>query len=367
MELDETQLHTTCSKSNAVLLKTSNGCSIPLSETPFRQAEKQYKLTKPERPGKKRPERTAPSRHGFDDAANVDTDYSDVVDFQHIESNTQVNQNQMRRLSPGCFAFDGVPGLLFFPKALSEGEQKMWVEKALDEYACSPPHPNNRTNLDPSVTTGPYCAKANPLRWATLGFSYDWSNKVYNPTRFSPFPEQLREMILRVVKTVGEAADKDAQSTTTADVDAKLDHIANSKASVLCSSYEPQTAIVNYFPVGTMMCAHQDLSEPSLHRPLISISLGCSAVFLMGTTSRQDKPHAFILRSGDIVSFAGESRLAFHGVPRILDDCPAYLLPTENGQPGDDDRIKNLRVNINVRQVYDEPQECVREQRHADP
>jgi alkylated DNA repair protein alkB family protein 1 len=297
-----------------------------------------------------------------------------VVDFQHIETNTQDNQDQIRRLSPGCFAFDGVPGLLFFPKALSEVEQKEWVEKALNKYSCSPPHPNNRTNLDSSVTTGPYCAKTNPLRWATLGFSYDWSNKIYDPTRYSPFPEQLREMILRVVKTVGEAAEKDALSTAGAESeagandDAVKDHIANSKASVLCTSYEPQTAIVNYFPVGTMMCAHQDLSEPSLHRPLISISLGCSAVFLMGTTSRQDRPHAFILRSGDIVSFAGESRLAFHGVPRILDDCPAYLLPSENnGQPEDDDRIKNLRVNINVRQVYDEPQECVRELRRPNP
>lgn len=353
MKVSQSELHLTCSKSNAVLVKEeSSGDALPLSETAFRKAEKEYKLTKP---GKKRIERSVPLRLGFDDAMNVDTDFVNVVDFRYFDGNTDGNKVLMKQLSPGCFSFGGVPGLLFFPSALSIEEQQTWVQRSLDDFACSPPFPNNITNLNPDRSTGAYCPQANALRWATLGFSYDWSKKLYSPDRYSPFPEELREMILRVMGTVHSAGMQDIDTRATM----LARDVKEAMQSVLCSSYEPQTAIVNYFPIGTMMCAHQDLSEPSLHRPLISISLGCSAIFLMGTSSRFDKPHAFILRSGDVVAFSGESRTAFHAVPRILDDCPSYLLP----EGSDDSRIKGLRININVRQVYDEPQPCVREKR----
>lgn len=95
-----------------------------------------------------------------------------------------------------------------------------------------------------------------------------------------------------------------------------------------CSSpetYEPQTCIVNYYPVGSMMMCHQDISEEVLDQPLVSVSLGCSSIFLMGTESRDDSPYAFLLRSGDVAAFSGPARAAFHSVPRILDDCPDYL------------------------------------------
>uniref|UniRef100_A0A0A9ZI75 Alpha-ketoglutarate-dependent dioxygenase alkB n=1 Tax=Lygus hesperus TaxID=30085 RepID=A0A0A9ZI75_LYGHE len=91
------------------------------------------------------------------------------------------------------------------------------------------------------------------------------------------------------------------------------------------SSYEPQTCIVNYYPVGSMMMCHQDISEEVLDQPLVSVSLGCSAIFLMGSTSRDDAPFAFLLKSGDVAAFSGPSRAAFHSVPRVLDDCPDYL------------------------------------------
>eukprot|EP00758_Cryptobia_borreli_P011452 Tbor_TRINITY_DN5657_c6_g1::TRINITY_DN5657_c6_g1_i1::g.9457::m.9457/K10765/ALKBH1; alkylated DNA repair protein alkB homolog 1 len=184
------------------------------------------------------------------------------------------------------------------------------------------------------------------------------------------------------------------------------------RTAVLCETYEPQAAIINYFPLYTSMCAHQDLSEPSLHRPLVSISLGCSCIFLMGDNNRNNKPFAFIIRSGDMVVFTGPARVAYHGVPRILSDCPEYLYNNNNNNNNNnsnnsdvnnnsnsnslyidssdnnevssdttnsatcssssssdnnnsnnnnnnvysgDSRMKELRININVRQVYDEP------------
>ena len=47
-------------------------------------------------------------------------------------------------------------------------------------------------------------------------------------------------------------------------------------------------------------------------------SFGQSAIFLVGGRTKQVKPKALLLHSGDIVIMSGESRLAFHGVPRVL-------------------------------------------------
>ena len=47
----------------------------------------------------------------------------------------------------------------------------------------------------------------------------------------------------------------------------------------------------------------------------------------MGGKTRQVRPQALLLHSGDIVIMSGESRLAFHGVPRVLPPPPETPLP----------------------------------------
>lgn len=66
------------------------------------------------------------------------------------------------------------------------------------------------------------------------------------------------------------------------------------------------------------LSGHTDHSEKDLSRPLLSLSFGQSAIFLIGGPTKQVRPKALLLNSGDIVIMAGQSRLAFHGVPKIL-------------------------------------------------
>ena len=47
-------------------------------------------------------------------------------------------------------------------------------------------------------------------------------------------------------------------------------------------------------------------------------SFGQSGIFLIGGKTKQVKPVPILLQSGDVVIMSGESRLAYHGVPRIL-------------------------------------------------
>jgi alkylated DNA repair protein alkB homolog 1 len=308
----------------------SGNCGQPteLANTAFRLEEKRYKLYKPDPKAPKTQRR------------RCDTDFTDVVDFRSVNCNTEVNRAMMRlvplpddpssNVTP-CYTFSGVPGLLFFPGAIDAKQQSHWCQQALERFTLSKDFPNNRSTLDTSVKTHGYDPT---LRWATLGFKYDWTRREYHKDLWVGFPRRLNDVMRGLV-----------------------DRVAAVTQDQFCAQglYESQTAIVNFFPVGTMMMAHQDISEVCLAKPLMSMSLGCTCVFLMGTDRREDKPHAFFLRSGDVVAFTGPARTAYHAVPRILDDCPEYLLPSVgDAAAGWRACMDGLRININVRQVYDE-------------
>jgi hypothetical protein len=47
----------------------------------------------------------------------------------------------------------------------------------------------------------------------------------------------------------------------------------------------------------------------------VSLSLGCSAVFLMGGPGREQRPSAIMLHSGDLLVLAGPARGCYHGGP----------------------------------------------------
>lgn len=61
--------------------------------------------------------------------------------------------------------------------------------------------------------------------------------------------------------------------------------------------------------------------------PCDCCSFGQSAIFLIGGKSKQVKPVALLLRSGDVVIMSGSARLAYHGVPRILPPSSSEMIP----------------------------------------
>lgn len=78
---------------------------------------------------------------------------------------------------------------------------------------------------------------------------------------------------------------------------------------------------MNYYHMDSTLSGHTDHSEKDLAQPLLSLSFGQSAIFLIGGTTKQTRPKALLLNSGDIVIMSGDSRLAYHGVPKILPYC----------------------------------------------
>jgi DNA oxidative demethylase len=81
---------------------------------------------------------------------------------------------------------------------------------------------------------------------------------------------------------------------------------------------EPDSCLVNLYRDGARMGLHQDKDEQDFDVPVLSLSLGDTALFRLGGQKRSDPTRSFRLSSGDICVIGGASRLVFHGVDRTL-------------------------------------------------
>lgn len=102
--------------------------------------------------------------------------------------------------------------------------------------------------------------------------------------------------------------------------------------------YEPEACLVNHYAPDAKMGLHQDKDEQWLEAPVVSISLGDTCLFRIGTTERRGKTKSVRLESGDVVVLSGPGRLVFHGVDRIM--------------PNTSDVLKQAgRINLTLRRV----------------
>lgn len=138
---------------------------------------------------------------------------------------------------------------------------------------------------------------------------------------------------------------------------ARLSELATQLAAACGLRLRAQAAILNLYHGGSSMCGHRDDAEPCQSAPIVSISLGMDAVYLLGRESRDVPPVAMRLRAGDVVVQGGASRAYVHGVPAILkregvsdeDDAEAI-----RGHRADlASWLGSHRLNINVRQCFD--------------
>nr|CAD1836615.1 unnamed protein product [Ananas comosus var. bracteatus] len=267
--------------------------------TAFRGAEKRYKLYKtlPHRP-KSRMKTTSGTKP---------TDLSDVVDFKAVlESFASGRDLPTGILRFDCDGFDRPvfciedrPGFFFIPSALTIEEQCYWIRESLATF----PQPPNRTNLTAiygqfmkflfaetsDVHRVETCksiaalALLKKLRWSTLGLQFDWSKRNYDVSLpHNKIPDALCTLARKMAVP----------------------------ALPFGEDFHPEAAIVNYFGPSDMLGGHLDDMELDWTRPIVSISLGCKAIFLLGGKTREDVPIAMFLRSGDIVLMAGKQENA---------------------------------------------------------
>ncbi|EGX94636.1 oxidoreductase, 2OG-Fe(II) oxygenase family [Cordyceps militaris CM01] len=266
-----------------------------------------------------------------------------------------------------------LPGLLIAPSLVPPAVQVAALDKMLHRDLSNPEHQTNMhlhydlpypagatvatrsffslapesaarfTPKDPSVHK-PLTAKqvlSRRLHWVTLGGQYDWTNRVYPEGQdAAAFPVDIARFL-----------------------------------AALFPATDAQAAIVNLYSPGDTMMLHRDVSEFT-DKGLVSLSFGCDGLFMIAPNTPagggegaeaqaqappSDKDYLLLrLRSGDAIYMTQESRVAWHGVPKIVPDtCPEYLenWPAQadgHGQFGAwEGWMRSKRINLNVRQVRD--------------
>ncbi|TBU29048.1 hypothetical protein BD311DRAFT_662034 [Dichomitus squalens] len=194
------------------------------------------------------------------------------------------------------------------------------------------------------------------LRWANIGWYYHWGTKQYD---FSRGPGEIADLVRGVCR---RAVEQIPWEEVFGDgVGDEMDWGETGPDwAYWKETYEPDAGIVNFYQTKDTLMAHVDRSEICATSPLVSISLGCAAVFLIGGLTRDDPPTPILLRSGDAVVMSGPAcRRAYHGVPRILEGTlPPHLEgPNVWGSDEDDwgvyeEYLCGTRINVNVRQVF---------------
>lgn len=103
------------------------------------------------------------------------------------------------------------------------------------------------------------------LHWVHLGYQFDYNVVDYKPEHYYGFPKDLSGLMNHIAEAIGYPG------------------------------YTPEAGIVNYYPLGASMGGHTDHYELDLSWPLISISFGQPAVFLIGGKTRNIKPTGNLL------------------------------------------------------------------------
>lgn len=93
---------------------------------------------------------------------------------------------------------------------------------------------------------------------------------------------------------------------------AELAHDAAARAGF--PGFVPDACLVNTYTPGARMGLHQDRDERDFTWPIVSVSLGLDAVFLIGGLRRADPTRPLALGDGDVLVFGGPARRMFHGV-----------------------------------------------------
>jgi alkylated DNA repair protein (DNA oxidative demethylase) len=102
--------------------------------------------------------------------------------------------------------------------------------------------------------------------------------------------------------------------------------------------HEPEACLVNFYRQGAKMGLHRDEDEEDFAAPVVSVSLGDTAIFRIGGTERGGKTETLKLSSGDVLVMGGASRLCYHGIDRVLTGTSSLL--KEGG-----------RINLTLRRV----------------
>ena len=171
------------------------------------------------------------------------------------------------------------PGLHFFQSAVADAEQRrIWdLCRALADGAVPMQPPIVRGGKKMSV--GMLCLGRH---WNAQTYRYEDLRSDFDGLRVPPIPADLEALATGAAERAGFAM-------------------------------SPDICIMNFYDHESRMGVHQDKDESretlEAGVPIVSVSIGDTARFVVGGLSRRDPMHPLLLRSGDVIVMGGPSRL----------------------------------------------------------
>jgi alkylated DNA repair protein (DNA oxidative demethylase) len=175
-----------------------------------------------------------------------------------------------------------VAGFRLLPGRLDASEQQALADEVLALAAGAPPYR--------PVTPGGKPMSVSMTNLGPLGWVTDEAGYRYQPThpltgeRWPPIPAMLTDLWAKL-------CDPDVP---------------------------PDCCLVNLYDPQARMGLHRDADEADFRFPVLSVSLGDTALFRLGGLRRSDPTGQIRLASGDVSVLGGPARRAYHGVDRIL-------------------------------------------------
>jgi alkylated DNA repair protein (DNA oxidative demethylase) len=200
------------------------------------------------------------------------------------------------------------PGAVHVPDWLDLDRQRQLV-RACREWASE--GPGMRAAVLPNG--GRMSVRSMCLGWHWCPYRYSRTRDDQDGSPVAPFPEWLGDL------------GREALAAAYRDPDRAL-------------GYRPDIALINHYSDDARMGLHRD-SDEHAPDPVVSISIGSACVFRLGNTENRGRPWTDVeLHSGDLIVFGDQSRLAHHGVPKLL---PAHQAP--------DTGLASGRLNVTLR------------------
>jgi len=200
-------------------------------------------------------------------------------------------------------SFTTLPGLKYLPGCFASQAQKELIAAVLGATQEAPFHtpvmPRSGRPFSVRMTN------LGPLGWVSdrAGYRYQTAH----PETGLPWPA-IPEMLLSLWRDVADYP------------------------------HPPQACLVNLYREGAKMGLHRDGDEEDFSAPVVSVSLGDTAIFRIGGLERGGKTDTLKLASGDVVVMGGPSRLRYHGIDRVLGGSSTLV-------PG------GGRINLTLRRV----------------
>jgi alkylated DNA repair protein (DNA oxidative demethylase) len=201
-------------------------------------------------------------------------------------------------------AFEVAPGVRLWPGRLSATDQAALLGEVMSRIAVAPffrpTMPGTGRKFSVEMTN------LGPLGWVSdqlRGYRYER----LHPVTGTPWPQIPQSLLQLWDETTGYGAPAEA-------------------------------CLVNLYRAGARMGLHKDGDEPATDAPVLSLSLGDSALFRFGTASRRGQTRSLKLASGDVLMFGGPARMMYHGIDRVQAGSSSLI-------PG------GGRINLTLRRV----------------